>query len=195
MSDPLILEAPPETGVTFPPERLDEEAEEIERLLIAVLLLFIIGKLSKALTRKRGMAIIDKHFKAIFAEVNAHYKKQGLATPTLKTKAIKDVKTLIVAEFEKMLSAEDYWKTEKGVRQSTMMLAMLITYAVAAAVAVSVARKIPDAVLVWMTKEDPDVCIICEGFKGEYDPHDPNLPIIPPHPNGRCWWIIIFGEG
>ena len=82
--------------------------------------------------------------------------------------------------------------TKKGVEHSTRMLAILITLSVAATITVSVARKTPDAVIVWMTKEDPDVCIICEGFKGEYDPHDPNLPTIPPHPNGRCWWLIVF---
>ena len=102
----------------------------------------------------------------------------------------------IALAFDTMLdSEEEYWKSEEGIKRAAGFMAVLVAYAVASTITASIAQGIPGAVLVWNTMEDDQVCIICLGLKGEYDPLDPNLPEIPPHPNGRCWWTIVFEEG
>ena len=99
----------------------------------------------------------------------------------------------IVAEFDTLLNTDDpYWKSEEGQKRGIGFLGVLVAYAVASTITASVAQEVSGAVLIWNTKEDDAVCVICESFKGEYSPFDPNLPTIPPHPNGRCWWSIVF---
>ena len=195
MSNPLILDAPPETGVTFPPERLAKKEEKIWRDLQAILLFFLLGQLKKAQARAQGLQLIDEQFRLLVEEINEFYRDEGLSGQLAPESAeLRKTRARITEEFDKILDGEDHWATPEGVKQSTGMLAILITLAVAATITVSVARKTADVKLVWKTMEDNSVCEICEGFKGEYDPHDPNLPEIPPHPGGRCWWVIVFEE-
>ena len=150
--------------------------------------------MKKAQARAQGLKVIDEYFRLLVYEVNAFYKENGLSGQLHpEVEQLRKTRARITEEFDKILDGEDYWATPEGVKQSTGMLAILITLAVAATITVSVARKTADVKLVWKTMEDNSVCEICEGFKGEYDPHDPNLPVIPPHPGGRCWWVIIFG--
>lgn len=157
------------------------------------MLAYLIGQLTKRRAQLQGLELIDEQIRLLVNEINAFYREQGLTGQLApESKQLRDTRARITSEFQTLLDAEDYWATEEGVRQGTLLLSLLVAYGVAGAIAENIAKETPGVILLWQTQLDPQVCGECLDLEGvEFDPAG-ELPDMPLHMGCWCFWRIVF---
>ena len=180
--------------VSYPREKLDKKSKDLELLLAALLLDLAAGRIARAEARKAGLIIIAETFKVLTAEIAAFYRGAGLGGSSSE-EALDKARTRAISEFTKALEepAEEnkYWATPVGRRRVSELLALLIVYGIAAAMASSMAKAATGVSLRWVTAGDDKVCLVCRALEGDYR-LDEELPEMPQHLGCRCTWVLVI---
>jgi len=183
-----------ETKTVFKPntEELRKREDDLKNKLEAIILLFLLDRLSRELAYAQGLELIEQTRSAIISDLNEQASKLGLEE--VSEESVRETIAKIEEDFDALLaesSAGEITKEETLLRSS--LLTTAIVWGVLSSATIALAEN--NAALVdrvsFVTQEDELVCLACREAAGTYLLADEDFQIPPLHPNCRCY--LIFG--